>query len=495
MKNRFFGKSWIVLMALVCAVLVICLAGCGRAKSISLAEFADYSLNGYDGYGTLKDRFDLDRLAEVVAGAAGYSEKKSDYEDKLELVREDLEDLLTGKWSKTDHIAVGDLLTCRWDVAKNALKEKYNVTFDTTGYTHTVSAEELKALKELNAEDLLEVSVFGYNGAGTVSVSNGNSDLKEITVKLPSDFDEDMVSNGDLIEITLSVKNGTDLKEYLGMNGYQAPADGFVTWKVEGLEEPREMDPFDYLIVNYDGPSGIGTPVLEFAESPEFDDVLNAIVIVPDKWSNLSLGDEISCTVSYKDVNEKNPIDVVEYCLRRFGVRLTATDKTYKVDEIDRYITAYDELPDDLLKEMRARADEVNDWVRSETITPVKTEYLGSRFYFATEYMERHDQNDLYFLYRITVNIRKEKYSLSAVEYYYEEKVFYNYVLYSDILLQKDGTLTVDLDAYSISQLRLGMNSEFYLYGFQTMEELLDDAGPGWWSNYYELETEELLTD
>ena len=575
MLKKSFRKNRIGLLALLSAVLMLCLTGCGSTKTVKLADFAHCKLQGYDGFGTLTDSFDTDGLVRAVADAAGYSEKKSDYEDKLDLIREDLEDLLEGKWSKTDHITVGDELTYRWDVEAEALKKKYNVIFDAADYTHTAAEKELDALKELTADDLFKVTFDGYSGAGSVFVSNNSKELKEIAFSLPempngAASPDAALSNGDVIEITLSLRTGEDMKEYLGTRGFKVPENNILKVTVEGLQEPKEVDPFtylllslhgvngyaqldweftdstpdpvrylnvafnkqedlsngdevivtlsdgdadptqsclrsgirltstekvfpiadleeprdlnpfDYLSVTYDGVSGNGTAVLELITDNEFSEVLNGISISPAKSIALTQGDKLTFTVLIPGSD-----DVVDACLRRYGVRLTQTEKQYSVDEIDRYITSVKELPENMASAMQAKAETI-DWQNNwEEVTIDKIECLGNRFYYRLKYSTGNN-NCLFFLYRIT-----------ATHAEYGEFIFYNYTCYFDILLQKDGTIELDYDDYSTSTQWCDPTGHAGWFGnvegYETMEALLDNAFPFWPDNF-ELE-ENLIAD
>lgn len=569
MMTRVLKRSRMGLLVLLSLFLLAGLSACGAAKTVKLADYMRCSVGEYDGFGSLKENLDIDGLAGAVAEAAGYSEKKSDYEDKLDQIRDDLKDVLKGSWSKTDHIAVGDKLSYHWDVETEVLKKKYNVIFDTTEYTHTADADELESLKELKAEDLLKVTLSGYSGAGSVRIQNGSSEFKELVLQGADTLGE-LFSNGDVIKMTLSLKSGADLKEYFGLKGYKAPADGVIsytvtgleeaqeidlfesvllnyqgvngyaalsyefadaapdavkaltlelskkidlsngeevkvslpdglggsawlsclakgyrltaaekTFTVEGLEEPRELDPFTYLTISYEGASGNGEAVLTVAAENEFNDVLSGIRILPDKETELSQGDEITCTVSVKDSD-----DVVDYCLRQYGVRLTATEKKYKVEEIDRYLTSYDEIPEELVKAMLSKVDEI-DWQNGwDEVTIEKTEYLGRRFYVRPGYWADHSNNEVYFLYRF-----------SAKHAELGEFVFYNYVCFSDILLKKDGTYVLDLDGYMISNQWCDPTGHMgwagNVEGYETMEELLEVSEPNWVEEY---ELDEKLT-
>ena len=89
-------KKKLLYPLLLAAFCVLTMTGC--SKTLKLADYVDYKLKGYDGFGVLTDRYDTDALVEEIAKAAGFSEKKSNYDDKLEQIEDDLSDV-TGDMS------------------------------------------------------------------------------------------------------------------------------------------------------------------------------------------------------------------------------------------------------------------------------------------------------------------------------------------------------------------------------------------------------------
>ena len=318
-------KKKLFLVFALTALCLVMLAGCGT-KTVKLADYVNYKLKGYDGFGELTDKYDDDALAEAIAEAAGFNPKKSNYDDKLDQIEEDLEDLLEGEWSATDHIAVGDELTYTFDIGAESLKKKYKVVFDTADYTHTVEASELKALQELNANEILEINLYGYSGAGEAyGAYISKEDLYDIEATLPEGLGETL-SNGDVLDITLSLNGKQDLKEYLGKLGYKAPENNILKYTVEGLEEPQVVDPFDYLTISFEGFNGFAKAKYEWADNtPKGVSYLDPTT---DKAENLSNGDEVKITLTYWYD------DPVKQLLSTYGVKLTTLEKTFTVADL-----------------------------------------------------------------------------------------------------------------------------------------------------------------
>ena len=312
-----------LILTLLAAACVVLLGGC--TKTLKLADYMDYKLSGRDGYGSLTEKFDKSAFAEAVAEAAGYSDKRDDYLDKLEQIEEDIDDFLYGEWSETDHLSNGDEIRYSWEISEDAF-QKYKVKLDRSDFTAKIPEDALKALKELKHEDVLTIAPEGYSGAGTVRVRLNTDELTKLDFTVEGN--SDTLSNGDILKITLKEEDGKDLSEYLGQKGYKL-SDPVLNYTVKDLKEPERVDPFDYFTLQFSGYSGAGQA--EWSVKDSAPDAVWSLSFSLDKSKDLSNGETIHVNAkpSWWDA------DTEMYYLRRQGILFTVFEKDYTVEELE----------------------------------------------------------------------------------------------------------------------------------------------------------------
>ena len=406
MKKRVFYPF---LLAVFCLLVM---TGC--TKTLKLADYVDYKLKGYDGYGVLTDKYDTRALAEAIAKAAGYSEKKSNYEDKLDIIKEDIADKLEVEWSQTDHISRGDTLTCSWEISSEAFKN-YKVKLDTSSFKVTVAEDDLKALKDLKATDVLKITPEGYSGAGRLYFSLADEKFKDILYSYEDDLNG-YLANGDEFTIELSDRAGGDLKEVLGLAGYKLDGTA-VKYTVEGLEEPAKIDPFEFVTVSFEGYSGGGTPKYELDSSASGAFYYLDFNFEPAE--KLSNGDTVTLHAKSEWWEEEDAHDILKY----YGIVFTNFDKTYTVAGLEE----------------------------PEKVDPfdfITLNYQGVSGY-ATLSCEKDSTKD--FLENLDVSLDKKEsiangdvITLTLTHWWYEDVVAYCLKEYGVLLTQTEKTITVD---------------------------------------------------
>ena len=121
------------------------------------------------------------------------------------------------------------------------------------------------------------------------------------------------ISNGDTITATVKY-NGN------GSNSKFSVKDGEKAVSVTGLQEVKDLDPFENIKVVFSGVEPYGTAVIEGKDAYSEYGFSYSL----DKDSGLSVGDTVTLSVSYNDES-----------LLEQGLHLTSDTKEYKVEKLD----------------------------------------------------------------------------------------------------------------------------------------------------------------
>ncbi|MBQ4425941.1 MAG: hypothetical protein II882_09445 [Lachnospiraceae bacterium] len=311
-------KRKILYPIILTALCLLFLSGC--TKTLKLADYADYQLEGYDGYGKLTDRFNFTALCADIAKAAGYRESSSNYDEKLRQITEEVRAGLVPAWSAADHLKNGSALTCRFELPDDFLKA-YNVKLDPAPRSVTLPSNAFKAVRALQPDSVADLTLAGYSTIGRAAVRIRDSQFSALSCSVEP---KDHLSNGDTVTVTLSIPDGLDLSEYLGELGYRLTEMSY-SRTVSGLTEPELVDPFNYITVSFDGYSGTGTAdyTADYRKN-----VMYELEFQLDKSSGLQNGDTVTLRVKPSWWNEQAAENILNY----YGVVLTGFEKTYTVE-------------------------------------------------------------------------------------------------------------------------------------------------------------------
>ena len=311
---------------------------------------------------------------------------------------------------------------------------------------------------KINLNDYLTVKYDGYETVGTASSS---FDMEKMISENPSAFGlkgeisemellgvemmlDDTIngsldktsglSNGDTITYHWEIAGENSLKEKYSVNFVHEDN----SYTVEGLEQAEEFDPFGGISVTFSGIAPFGkVSIDENAEAPY-------LIYDIDKTSGLKNGDTIKVTVNG-----------LEMC-SQFGKIPTAEEKEYTVEGLTSYAATLDEIPDDMKEKMQNQAHDsfisysaeltnIPDW--QGTIVVSEPEFLGYYFLTGKEGFTPSPYNDLYLVYKYTVNINALKKGGSSSDKVQGDETYYFYYRYSDIQNLPDGTCSVDLSS------------------------------------------------
>ena len=205
-----------------------------------------------------------------------------------------------------------------------------------------------------------------------------------------------------------------------------------ITYTVSGLTPLKEIDPFDYITVTFDGIAPNGNCALK-VESEE--DSVNSLYISADKTSGLSNGDTVKVKVaSFYTEN------LDESMAQSYGVILKQTEKEYTVEGLVSYVGEYAELSEEYLTYVKSETEDViaaytaNNY--SDSVSVNDLEYAGYIFENAKDSDSYYgDNNILYVIYSGFVSSSKAEFD--------KTKVYYP-VKFSNIKKGTDGSIEGD---------------------------------------------------
>lgn len=308
---------------------------------------------------------------------------------------------------------------------------------------------------KIDLEECLLVDVTGFDGAGRLEIDidydtlmweisdmNDNiSDdkINELVSSISFEPSEDEnLSNGQ--EITIKLKYNSKLA---ARSKIKIASDEW-TYTVEGLEEVKEVDPFEYVDVTFNGTA----PTVEATYSAKQVPDLGTLDYEFDIKEGLSNGDVVTLSCVS---NEENIVGK--------GYKLTSTTKTYTVENMAEYVTDPATISGDYLTNLQDIAIEmVNEDVEGldefefATSTPV---YEGLVVSSPKTFSTYGEKNQVFLIYSATVAGGKED---------FEEMTFYFPIKFNDVEIMADGTMSYSRcdKAYYLSNILYDNNNRVF---------------------------------
>lgn len=247
------------------------------------------------------------------------------------------------------------------------------------------------------------------------------------------------------------------------------------SFTVEKLEEVESFDPFEGLVINYEGTAPNGTASIDrgsvsnkyFTESDYYFNL--------SKSSGLSNGDVITVTIT-SDAEDAYKLDFIE----SYGVMPESISKDFTVEGLDSWITSLDQIPEEGLAEMQQQAIDVfttQEADFSAEWSMQDPEYVGSYLLVTKNDSTTYNHNYLYLIYHITVDYEAGS-NTGSYDYYYGFS-------FSDLKLNGDGSFEVDVTRYQklqgwiskemVNENGWGGTYTYHFYGYETMDDLVKE--------------------
>lgn len=240
--------------------------------------------------------------------------------------------------------------------------------------------------------------------------------------------------------------------------------------------KPVEVDPTSYLTVEFAGMSGEGTASWKFdgdgfatACDDGVKDAMGLVACVDgslDTTEGLSNGDTVTfywnCDA---DTAEKD-----------HNAILTPTDATFKVEGLDEWVTALDQIGEEDWNTLEADGEEALRQREGDSITGAEClgGYILVRQDFSSEMVETH--NILYVAYKVQAQLPDG----SSLTYYAG-------IGFSDLVLHGDGLVEVtgDRGFAAYGNIDVLANGEYYNFtGFETLEDMNTECINGYEGMY-----------
>ena len=293
------------------------------------------------------------------------------------------------------------------------------------------------------------------NGWGSINTAVGALGQQWVLAEaLDCELDQSSeLSNGD--KVTVTVTADKDILKQLGVKVKHKK----LTFKVEGLVEVSNIDAFADISVQFSGISPQGEAEIINNSS---DDACMQFDYSLDQNSGLSNGDTVTVTISDYDL---------EGIAERTGKTPEEMSKSFTVEGLSAYVTKLDQVNDTALASMKKEAEDyiqalsARNYADTETINGFT--YVGSYLEVAKPNAGAWHNNWLDLVYEISYS---NSYG-GSFKYYYG-------IGFSDLVLQADNSIDVDLSDYSTTSHTFNFTSGdhgYYLYGYQTQKDLFDD--------------------
>ncbi|MEE3467624.1 MAG: zinc ribbon domain-containing protein [Eubacterium sp.] len=314
------------------------------------------------------------------------------------------------------------------------LKDYTEVTFEGVDGSGKATAKLKEDLSLQIAEGLgLDVEKMKQNdGRGLDEIldfaGSNFSDIMNIyyaisSIKLTLDK-EDNLKNGDTVTVTYTFDQ-EKAKEVKA----EFVADPLVV-TVSGLEEVKEVDPFEGLEVSFEGTAPNAYVSYNYKSTEEWGYMVYFAV---DKSDGLKEGDTVTFRV--EGYNE-------DKFAKDFGVRFTQTEKAYTVDKVEGYLTANQDIDSAALDIMKSATEGYikeyfEEGSRKDAIKASDISYEG--YYFLTNKKSDvwYGINKVYMVYSATVSSKEKDKKFKP------KKVFFP-VEYDDVKHLADGSYEIN---------------------------------------------------
>lgn len=234
----------------------------------------------------------------------------------------------------------------------------------------------------ININDYVITEFSGYEEAGQLGIEldyfSLAQDIASHTKDIYSDefdyiyyviesieFDYDMedvssLSNGDKIEVEIEFDEEKAKKLDVNLKA------SVMKLAVEGLEVVEELNPFDFITVEFTGTSPSVNATIQYDK--ETNSRMSSVRGELSESYGLAEGDEVTVTIANAD-----PSDT-----RSRGYILTETEKTFTCDNVDRYISAVDDINEKYTEKFTEIAsDELEAYFVNNNITYKELKYEG----------------------------------------------------------------------------------------------------------------------
>lgn len=409
-----------------------------------------------------------------------------------ETITDNVNNKVTKKLSKktTTIIGAACILVIVFAIIVTNMKATINlnkyVTFDFSGYDTLGTAQVSIDYDALERDYGDKIKYYGSDSYGNFEEPyrllieecvNGSLDVKE------------NLKNGDTVTYTWDCDKELAKKDFK----IKLKAED-ITYSVSGLQAVTEIDPFENVELAYEGIAPMGRADVVNSSSKEYISDLHFNV---EPSQNLSNGSKV--VVSLGNYWGE---DVVNYYLKNYGIKLTATEKEYTVEGLGSYITSLDQLSEETLAKMKKQVEDglkanvAKAWDEHESLEGMT--YLGN--YLLIPKNPENRDNKVCLIYKVQASDNYEDKNI------HDQFSYYYCTYFEEVAVLPDGTCTVDLDHYQVAydnfsrKVQYGSKSyeydTYYYHGYESLDDLFKNCVTALVDNYeYESNVTDIVSE
>jgi hypothetical protein len=271
--------------------------------------------------------------------------------------------------------------------------------------------------------------------------------------KLSYELDKtDGLKNGDTVTVSYTFDNDT-AKQF----GVKFKGDA-LEFTVAGLEEIREVDPFENLSVEF---SGTSPNARVTCQNNSTEEGLSSLNFQAEPSSGLTIGDKVTVTIQYDE----------DSFIQQYGCILKETTKEYTCENVDSYLTKASDLDSDVLEQMKKQTkDSIKAYFaeHSQYVGMSGLKYAGYYFLTIKNSNGWSDYNRIYIIYSAKVKSKSKSFKTSTV---------YLPIKFSNIIKYAAGNEYVDLNSTSIQGSDTGLSFGWWssVPGYKDVAKLKND--------------------
>jgi hypothetical protein len=260
------------------------------------------------------------------------------------------------------------------------------------------------------------------------------------------------LQNGDTVTVKYTFDNDVAKKFGVKFKGED------MKFKVEGLDEIREVDPFENVSVEFSGTSPNASVT---CQNNSKEDGISSLYFQAEPSSGIAIGDKITVSVQYDE----------QSFIKNYGCVLTETSKEYTCEDVDAYVTQASDIDSDVLEQMKEQTkDAVKAYFaeHNQEIGMSNLSYAGYYFLSIKNADGWNDYNRIYIVYSAKVKSKDKSFKPTTV---------YLPVKFTNLIKYAKGNEYVDLNSTSIEGSDTGLSFGWWntVPGYKSVTKLKND--------------------
>ena len=401
------------LLLLTSLIAVLALSACGSKTKIDLTEYVIVDISGVSGYAYAHAYDDNDRLEVLVLG-------DEDKDSAASWVKLDLLMQIDYDIDKSEYLSNGDTITVTVTYPEELAEALDADVTPKSGESWTVEVRGLEELHEYDVFADLDVTFEGVNGYGKpiIQINGGTQVGWEFS-------QEEELSNGDTVTMTLTGPNGRDLLYYCTEEGFVPTAES-KEFTVTGLVDAPIIDLFEDIDITVEGRS----PFLSLHIRGKYEnDGIGYRLEESATDGLLAVGDTVTIQ-AYGQDGWFGEIDLAEKCMDKLEGLPAEETYIYSIPAPQEYyLMEQEQLTEVVLAKALAEAHDIFDAEeKAEELSIQGVTYYGYYLQSVKSTDIWGDRCRLYIIHEVT-------YSKNS-----QNSTSYNVVRFVNPYVDKDGT-------------------------------------------------------